>query len=91
MVQANQSTVVTTLRALGATVSRISHLGPEPGKCDHPPCEAKCYDDKSNLMLGPSNWGCYQNNFFMGEQPVIEPAPPMRGQGLGFIQGDTVT
>jgi len=89
--EANQSAVVTMLRSLGAKESRISRLGPEPGRCDSPPCEARCYDDKFTLALGSANWGCFQNNFFMGQQPVIEPAPPKKGQGLGVIQGDTVT
>lgn len=89
--QANQTAVAAILKQYGANSERISYVGPEPGKCESPPCEAKCIDDRSSLALGASKWGCYQNNFFMGAQPIIEPAPPKTSQGLGVIQGDTVT
>ena len=89
--QANQTEVVSVLRQLGATVPRISRLGPESGKCSDPPCDARCVDDTSNLALGGLHWGCYQDNFFMGPQPIDEPSPPKPNQDLGVIQGDTAT
>jgi len=83
------------LRAAGATLQYITRL---PGGCSTapaslsqvPPCTtlASCTDDRAD------NWGCYQNNHFMQQQPVIEPqppGPPQRGQQLNVIQGTCVS
>jgi len=62
--------------------------------CQGSSCPGRCLTDQSNLRMGGSTWGCYQNNFFMGQQPVQEPqppGPPQPEQQLGVIQGDVVT
>ena len=55
---------------------------------------AKCDDDRSNIASGADKWGCHQNDFFMQDQPIIEPqppGPPEAGEQLHLIQGTCVS
>jgi hypothetical protein len=101
MPQMGNTEAADALRAAGATQQYITKL---PGGCSTapallsqvPPCTtlASCTDDRSNFERGADNWGCYQNNHFMQQQPVIEPqppGPPQRGQQLNVIQGTCVS
>ena len=99
--QANNIEAADALRAAGANKEYITKL---PGACvtapaslsQVPPCTtlARCGDDTSNFELGATDWGCYQNNHFMQEQPIVEPqppGPPEPGEQLNVIQGTCVS
>eukprot|EP00961_Rhodomonas_salina_P094080 1265933-Rhodomonas_salina.3 len=87
-VAAGNTETADALREAGAVDEVISRL---PACADPPHCTAPCTDDQSNWAFGPGAWGCYQNNFFMGDQPVSEPVPPEPTQQLGVIQGTVVS
>ncbi len=86
--QAGNSETADALRELGAVEEVISRL---PECTDPPHCTAPCTDDRSNWAKGPGRWGCYQNDFFPGDQPVSDPRPADPTQQIGVIQGTVVS